>query len=255
MFTPTLLLALCPTGGAPTPTAPAATEFLRLTDSLAVQGAPGMMDRAVNQQGPASTAFDTRWAPGQSLMQGFFGVLMLEQAEVSSGSLPPVDGADDDLERMPTLGGGAMYKLGGRRMDWGVEGMLAFGGRADATAFYIGGGGAAVAVDVDLLVFDLYAGPFVSLFLGNRFRVYGAAGGLLQWASYDQSGTSAIDTGDGSGFGTGYYVRGGAEFSLSPGTMLGFGVRWSESVVDLSGSLGDLDLAGTQAAITISRWL
>jgi hypothetical protein len=187
-------------------------------------------------------------------MQGYFGVLMLAEAERSSGSLPPVDGADDDLASMPTLGGGAMYKIGGQRVDWGVEGMLGFSGRADATAFYAGGGGAAIAVDIDLLVFDLYGGPFVSVFLGNRLRVYGAAGGLLQWASYDQSGSSAIDTGDGSGFGSGYYVRGGAEISLSPGTLLGFGVRWSESEVDLSGNLGNLDLAGTQAVVTISRW-
>ena len=255
MLTPTLLLALCVASGAPTSVAPAATEFLTLNEALAVQGAPGMMDRAGNQHAQTSTAFDTRWATGRSLMQGYFGVLLLEDAERSSGSLPPVNAADDDLARMPTLGGGAMYKLGGERMDWGVEGMLGFSGRAGATAFYAGGGGAAVAVDIDLLVFDLYAGPFVSVFLGERLRVYGAAGGLLQWASFDQSGASADDTGDGSGFGSGYYVRGGAEFSLSPGTMLGLGVRWSESRVDLSGDLGNLDLAGTQAVVTISRWL
>jgi hypothetical protein len=32
-------------------------------------------------------------------------------------------------------------------------------------------------------------------------------------------------------------------------------VRWSESRVDLSGDLGNLDLAGTQAVVTISRWI
>lgn len=252
-----LLLALSLTGSAPT--APAPSEFLRLNDALGAaeaQGAPGMMDRR-GSMAPESTTggFGSRWMPGESLMQGYIGVLMLEEAERSSGSLPSIDGADDDLARIPTLGGGAMYKLGGNRLDWGLEGMVGFSGRADATAFYAGGGGAAIAVDIDLLVFDLYGGPFVSLFLGDRLRVYGAAGGLLQWASYDQSGSSPADSGDGTGFGSGYYVRTGAEIALSPATMLGFGVRWSESRIDLSGDLGHLDLAGTQAVVTISHWL
>ena len=257
MVPASMLFALCLAGGAPS--VPVESEFLRLTDALEAaeaQGAPGMMDR---RGGPtaqtANGGFGTRWMPGQSLMQGYLGVLMLEEAERSSGSLPPVDGAEDDLARVVTLGGGAMYKLGGNRLDWGLEGMVAFSGRAGATAFYAGGGGAVIAVDIDLLVFDLYGGPFVSLFLGDRLRVYGAAGGLLEWASYDQSGASAADSGDGTGFGSGYYVRTGAEIVLSPATLLGFGVRWSESRIDLSGDLGHLDLAGTQAVVTISHWL
>ena len=258
MITPTLLLVLLPTGGVEAPAAPAATEFLRLTDALEAaeaQGAPGMMDRRGSPLSePATGGFGTRWAPGQSLMQGYLGVLMLDQAEQTGGSLPPVDGSDDDLARVFTLGGGAMYKLGGNRIDWGLEGMLSFAGRAGATAFYFGGGGGAIAVDIDLLVFDLYGGPFVSVFLGDRLRVYGALGGLLQWASYDQSGPTAADTGSGTGFGSGYYARTGAEIALNPGTLLGFGVRWSESRVDLGSGLGNLDLAGTQAVVTLSRW-
>lgn len=257
MSTPILLLALLAGGDAAAVPAPAAPTFLSLTDSLAAQGAPGMLDKRADsyqEPGTANVRTGSRWAPGRTMMQGFFGVQYLTEADRSSGSLPPTEGGDD-FESVPTLGGGAMYKMGGNRLDWGLEGMLAFGGRANATAFYAGAGGAAVAVDVDLLLFDLYGGPFVSLFLGERMRLYGAAGGLLQWASYDQDGPSAVDTGDGDGFGSGYYVRTGLEFLLSQGTLLGFGVRWSESRVDLSGNMGHLDLAGTQAVVTLSRWL
>jgi hypothetical protein len=50
-------------------------------------------------------------------------------------------------------------------------------------------------------------------------------------------------------------VRTGLEILVSQGTLLGFGVRWSESRIDLSGEMGHLDLAGTQAVVTLSRWL
>lgn len=258
MPTPFLLLALLAGGDAAASSATNAPTFLSLVESLDAQGAPGMMDRrsdSYQDSGSASVAGPhMRWAPGRTLTQGYFGVHYLTEADRSSGSLPPVEGGDD-FESVPTLGGGAMFKLGGRRLDWGVEGMLAFSGTANAVAFYGGGSGAAVAVDVDLLLFDLYGGPFVSLFLGDRLRAYGAAGGLLQWASYDQDGPSTVDSGDGDGFGSGVYARTGLEFVLNQGTLLGFGVRWSQSRVDLSGDLGHLDLEGTQAVVTLSRWL
>jgi hypothetical protein len=255
MTTHLLWLALL-TGGE---TQPAPTTFARLTEALEAQGAPGMMDRRADSyqnpdQGSSSARVGSGWAPGRTMMQGFFGVNYLTDVERSSGSLPSVEGGDD-FESAPTLGGGAMVKLGGRRLDWGLEGMLSFTGRANATAFYAGGGGAAVAVDVDLLLFDLYGGPFVSVFLGDKLRAYAAAGGSLLWASYDQDGASAIDTGDGDGFGSGVYARTGLEFLIRPGMLLGAGARWADATVDLSGSLGDLDLQGTQLVVTLSRWL
>jgi hypothetical protein len=261
MPTPILLLALLAGGDAAaakptsTPIVPSLTEALVAAPDA--QGAPGMMDkRADSYQNPGSAPSRTgsRWAPGRTLVQGYFGVQYLSEADTGSGSVQPVEGGDD-FESVPTLGGGGMYKLGGERFDWGLEGMLAFGGRANATAFYAGGGGAAVAVDVDLLLFDLYGGPFVSMSLGERMRLYGAAGGLLQWASWDQDGVTTIDSGDGDGFGSGVYARTGLEFLINPGMLLGFGVRWSDSRVDLSGNLGNLDLEGVQAVVTVSRWL
>ena len=82
---------------------------------------------------------------------------------------------EGELDQLPLLGGGGQWKLGGRRVDLGLEGLLGLSGRADAEAFAIGGGGAAVAVDVDLLLIDVYGGPFASMFLGDKLRVYAAA--------------------------------------------------------------------------------
>jgi len=261
MLTPILLLALL-AGGDAAAAKPASTPtVLSLTEALEstplAQGAPGMMDRRADsyqEPGSAPARSGSRWAPGRTMVQGYFGVLNLSQADRESGSVAPVEGGDD-FESIPTLGGGGMYKIGGQRIDWGIEGMLAFSGRANAAAFVAGGNGAAVAVDIDMMVFDLYGGPFASMFLGNRLRLYGAAGGLLQWASWDQDGPGAISSGDGDGFGSGVYARTGLEFLMNPGMLLGFGARWSESTVDLSGGLGDLDLEGVQYVVTLSRWL
>lgn len=184
-------------------------------------------------------------------MQGFFGVSQFETIEREGGGTPTVDGDDGDLDEIPFLGGGAQFKLGGERLDFGFEGLFSFGGRANADAFVIGGGGAAVAVDVDLLIFDLYGGPFVSAFLGDKLRLYAAAGPLLQWADYEES--NSVGDNDGSGFGYGLYARTGCEFVLPSRTMIGLGARWSDTSVDLGGDLGDLEMDGFQLMLTVSR--
>jgi len=188
------------------------------------------------------------WRPHQPLMQGFFGVTEFQKVSVDLPGSGHIDGDKGDLDQLPLLGGGAQWKLGGDRIDWGLEGMMSFAWRSDATAFVVGGGGAAVAVDTDLVIFELFGGPFASTFLGDKTRVYGGAGPLMQWASFDQ------DVGDGgSGFGTGLYARTGIEFMLQQRTLLGFGVRWSDSTVDLGGNLGDLEIDGLQMVLTVSR--
>lgn len=212
--------------------------------------AAGMMDR--NPRGPAPRQGKPRWHAGQTLMQGFFGASEYETIERSGGDYDPVDGSDDSLSQLPAIGGGAMWKLGGQRIDFGFEGMIAFGWRANAVAFAAGGGGAVVAVDVNLFLIDLYGGPFASIFLGERWRLYGAAGPMMQWANYDQEGDSSEFDGSGTGFGTGWYARTGLEFRVRPGLMIGGGVRWTDSSVDLDSSLGTLDMEGFQWAVTVS---
>ena len=194
-----------------------------------------------------------QWHPGQAMMHGFFGITEFRDFSVDSSGPGHVDGDRGDLDELPLLGGGAQWKLGGERLDFGLEGLFSFAWSSDATAFVVGGGGAAVAVDVDLLLFEFYGGPFASVFLGEKVRVYGATGPLFQWTTYDQTGNSLDD--DGSGFGYGYYARTGIEFALASRTFLGVGVRWSDSEVDLGGNLGDLQMDGLQGMITVSRGL
>ncbi len=201
---------------------------------------------------PPSARSSNEWDEGEALMHGFLGTSFFESVTVDASGGLEVDGDDGQLDQMPVIGGGAQWKLGGDNVDLGLEGIFSLSGRADAAAFVVGGGGAAVAVDVDLLIVEIYGGPFVSKTIGEKMRVYGAAGPVMQFANYHQSGGGFIE--DESGFGAGWYARTGLEFEIASRTLLGLGVRWSDTTVDLGGDLGDLEVDGLQAFLSVSRW-
>lgn len=198
----------------------------------------------------SSTRGGFTWVDGQPLMHGFLGLSQFSSVEAGDGD---IDGDAGDLDELPLIGGGAQWRLGGRRFDLGLEGLLSFSGRANAAAFVSTGGGAALAVDVDLLLFQVFGGPFASLFLGDRLRLYGGAGPLLQFADYDQTGNGLADSG--SGFGYGWYARTGVEYALKSRNLVGLGVRWSDTSVDLGSSLDDLEIDGLELVLTVSRGL
>jgi hypothetical protein len=216
-------------------------------------GAPMLNLAAVadSSQGPPRQSGEPQWRPGQALMQGFFGVSFYDKVSRSGGSFPSVDGQRGDLDQMPMLGGGGQWKMGGDKIDWGFEGFMSVEGRANAAAFVVGGGGAAVAVDVDLLIIDLYGGPFVSTFLGNKLRLYGSVGPLIGFAFYDQSNLSN----DGTGFGVGGYARTGLEFILGSHMLTGVAVQWAKTRYDMNSSLGDLEVDGFQVMLTFTTGL
>ncbi len=212
---------------------------------------PQSSPRPPQQPLPIPRRSEPVWRPGQPLMHGFLGVSSFEHVEADGGAAGSIDGDEGDLDELPLIGGGAQWLLGGERIHYGLEGLLSFSWRGDTEAFVIGGMGAAIAVDIDLLLFELYGGPFASMFLGDKLRLYGAAGPLLQFADYSQSGNGLGD--DGSGFGAGWYARSGLEFVLPSRTLIGFGLRWSDTTVDLDGNIGDLEIEGLQAMLTVSR--
>ena len=254
---PLLLLALSPLLLSSCASAPARSRAALVASAPATTR--GLHEAAppadVQQREPWSEPGRTAglpWANGQALLQGFVGYTSFEKVE-ADGDTSTIDGDRGDLDQLPLIGGGAQWKFGGRRFDFGLEGLLSFAGSANAAAVSVGGSGTVVAVSVDLLLFDLYGGAFASVFLGDKLRLYGAAGPLLQWAEWDQSGNALDD--NGSGFGVGTYARTGFEFVLPSHVLVGLGVRWSDSSVDLGGDLGDLDIEGFQGLFTVSRGL
>lgn len=233
---------------------------LRLVGSVALLGfgacstpaAPyGSADSPYRSTSAAYQSFSPgRWPEGFALIQGFLGVNFLQELKREGGTAPPVDG--DDVDFLPVVGGGGQWKLLGENVDMGLEGLIDFQWRANGSAFVAGGGGAVVAVDVDVFVVDLYGGPFISKFLGDRLRLYAAGGPMVSFGSYDQSGNS-MDA-NSSGFGVGVYARAGLELAVDKGALVGVAAQWSDSKIDLSNGLGDLKVQGVQALITFSKY-
>lgn len=243
----TSLLAL----GAPAPVEiapePSWTRFADLPLAEADEAAPALVP---GQSAPGQKVTRSRWRDGQHVLQGFLGVTFYDDFKVENDGIS-IDGGGDSASQMPLIGGGGQLKLGGGRVDFGIEGMFSMAWRSNATAFAVSSGGAAVAVDIDTFLIDLYGGPFASMFIGDRTRLYAGVGPMLEWADYDQETELFSDSG--SGFGVGWYARGGIEFALASRTMVGFGMRWSDSTIDLDGGVGDLEIQGVQAFITVTE--
>jgi len=189
--------------------------------------------------------------PGQIVTQGMIGAGLLTEVERSGGTNPPEGPQPDDLERHPLIAGAFQWPLWGRRLDAGLElgGSLGFqsgGGYVSA-----GGDGLVVAVDIDMYVFDLYGGPFLSTALGESVRVWASAGPLMQFAEYDMDGAEGVSNRD-SGFGTGLYGRAGIDVVVSKTMMVGVGARWLDTRASLGGTLGHLDMQGTEVFVTFT---
>lgn len=191
------------------------------------------------------------WEVGEARPTGYLAVTQYNDITLTASSGGPNLATDDDLS-VPTIGGGFQFKLGGDDIDLGLEILLAFSGRGNVGAFVFGPGGAAVAVDLDLLICDFYGGPFASVWVSERVRLYGGAGPLVQFVGYDQKAVDDSFDDDGTGFGVGWYGRVGIEFFTSWGTSVGVGARFSDSSIELDNNLGDLDAYGTEYAITLT---
>ncbi|MCB9913999.1 MAG: hypothetical protein H6828_02480 [Planctomycetes bacterium] len=196
----------------------------------------------------------TDMTPGQTNVQGLVGASFHAQADRSGGPVPPADPQPEEFEQMPTLGGVFQTALWDGTLDAGLEvgGTLSFRS-GDGYVFASGSGGGVVAVDIDLSLLDVFGGPFVSLPLGDEVRAYAAAGPLLQFVSWQQSGPGVEQ--NGSGFGTGLYARSGLELEVHDNLLVGLCVRWYGSHSTLSDSLGHLDLSGTQVLVSFTAGL
>ena len=195
--------------------------------------------------------------PGQAVAQGMIGVAFHDRVVRTGGADPAVGGTPSDLEHVPFLGGAWQEAYGGGRIDWGLEAGGTLGFRNGNGTVRSNLSGSDVDVDVELLLFDVFGGPFLSTHLGHSARVYASAGPLLQWATYAQDGydSVAMETIDskGTGLGLGIYTRAGIEFIAANNVIVGLGVRWLDSEVALNDNLGDLEVQGTQVMFTISN--
>lgn len=192
-----------------------------------------------------------RWERGEMRLQGFLGARIMDRIERNDGG-GVTDGSDEQLSQLPSIGGGALWKFGGEKIDFGFEGLFSANWRTNALAFS-SSGGLEVAVDADILLLDFYGGPFVNLPLGKDWRIYAAGGPLMQYAQYAESEQGSPDELIGTGFGTGWYARAGIEVLVDQGLYAGIGVRRTGSSISLSEGLGMLELEGTEFVFSMTR--
>jgi hypothetical protein len=191
------------------------------------------------------------WERYQLLLQGYAGWGYYDNVTLDGDPSSSID----DSTSAGLVGGGAQWKLGGDTIDFGLEGMFNISGRGDVVAFSSTSAGAVVAVDADLAVFELYGGPFASVFLGRHLRAYASAGPQAQWVDYTQFDPDLNEDVDSNASGVGTYARVGLELVLESRTMIGLGVRWSKWSVDLPDDRGQLDLEGLQYLFTVTQGL
>ncbi len=257
-MTPTLLLAALlaapahdPLAADPATGLPASYEALFALQESSVR--PGTASTRPTYEEYRRQQLDPRWRRGQAVLQGYLGAAKLNEVQRSGGTGSDMNGSGESLSQYPVIGGGAQWKLAGERIDLGLEAMFNIAWRSGGTAFAAGGGGATVAVKVDLWMVDLYGGPFVSLPLGRGARAYASAGPMMTFGEYRQGAADALVKETGSGFGTSVYGRFGVEFEIRSGTYLGLGARYQDGTIDLGSELGDLDVGGWQYVLTVTE--
>lgn len=191
--------------------------------------------------------------PGQVIAQGMLGASLLTDVSRTGGDYPPVT-ESGDLERLPMIAGSFQWPMWGKRIDAGLEAGGSLGFRTGAGYFRAGGSGLQVALEIDMYIFDLFGGPFVSTSLGDKVRIWGGAGPLMQFVNYSQDGTQGDEdiSASSTGFGTGYYVRTGIDLMATKSMMVGIGARWVDSRTSLGSGLGNLDMQGTQLFVAFT---
>jgi hypothetical protein len=193
------------------------------------------------------------------MVQGMVGF-----SDLSRDPLHGLDGASDlDIDRtatLPLLGAAAQYALLGERLQLGLEfgGTMGWDSHRDSVRVDSGRDAVLAVSDDDLFLCDLFVGPSGSLWVGERLRIYGGAGPLLQYAQvdldYEDLDGNELEL-DGSGFGNGLYGRCGIEILIWPDSWVGFQVRWMESDIDFGSGVRDLDLDTVQFMLSASARL
>jgi opacity protein-like surface antigen len=196
-------------------------------------------------------------APNGALVTGMLGMARLElpDTELDSG-LGDVTEVEDST--LPVIGAVYQQPVVGQRVRFGFEGGFTLSWENDVKAVLLDSGATTVVAENDFLLVDLSCGLFADLMLGERLRLYGGAGPVLQFASvdaeWDDSSIGDVDV-DEDAFGGGYYARTGFEFAFSKGTTVGLGVRHLDSSVDPGGGIDSIEFEEWQYVLTATRGL
>ena len=217
---------------------------------------------------PPTTMADTQTPPtyaptyapppprNPSYVQGLLGVTELHVKSLDIGFGPGQWESSDDAT-MPLIGGAVQRMLGGSdNFHYGLEGGFMFGWMGNVESVVIGSGAVVVAADNDVFMSEFSGGLAAELMIGDKMRLYGGAGGLLDWAIVDvtfNDPSFGFISASGNGWGLGVYTRLGFDVLLQSGMRLGFCWRWFDTDLDMGGGIDDLQLDGMQYMLTFTK--
>lgn len=194
--------------------------------------------------------------------QFMFGYTALDDDEIEFNDIEGLEDLDledvPDLSDLVSIGGAGYHNLVGDRLCLGIEYGGVLSGMVDDVDTIARNGHARVSFDSSLFLLDLFVGPEVNFWLGDRFRLYGGAGplcmiGYISADFEDREIEEELDidlSEDDTAVGFGGYARLGAEFVFRGGSSLGLGVRGFNASLDFEDTLGDVDFKGIQGFIT-----
>jgi hypothetical protein len=191
-----------------------------------------------------------------SYVQGLLGVTELHVKTLDIGFGPGQWESSDDAT-MPLIGGAVQRMLGGgENLHYGLEGGFMFGWMGNVQSVVVGSGAVLVAANNDVFMSEFSGGLAAELMLGDKLRLYGGAGGLLDWAIVDVTFSDpsfGFVSASGSGWGLGVYTRLGFDVLLQSGMRLGFCWRWFDTDLDMGAGIDDLELDGMQYMLTFTK--
>jgi hypothetical protein len=198
--------------------------------------------------------------------QGLVGAAGFDEDQLTFAEPAPNDpGADstNDLSTMPYLGIAGQFPLGRGETHVGIDASLLVGWRSDDTSVSAGNGQARIEIDSDLWLADVAIGLYAQTILGERWRLYGAAGPMLLFGEYSDDTTEedltvtptteTEDSNSDSAFGVGGYAKLGLEYRLSGDAFMGIAVRGITTNLEFDQALESGSLTGLQGFITFTR--
>lgn len=218
--------------------------LLAVVTSLALGSCATVQSNYDNYGSSSNLRSTPQSASAQPRISGIIGVTELDQdlgSESTEYSLPMIAAA----WQMPVRD---------KVFEFGAEAGFSLGWDSERTSVALGNS-VIVFADNNIRLFDLSLGAYASKKLGERLRLYGGVGPLLQWASVDLDFENDFNGRDGineNGFGYGYYTRVGLELEVQRGVGVGLVARWVDSKVSLGGLLGDTDLEALQVGLVVT---
>ena len=204
--------------------------------------------------------------PRLSYIQGLIGAADFDKDRMTFAEPATNDSeafSTDDLSTMPYLGIAGQFALGEAASHIGIDTSLLFGWRSDDTKVYAGDGKARIKIDSDLWLIDVAIGLYAQTMMGDRWRLYAAAGPMMLFGEYsddkkqDEPTVDPLVETDGSSsdseFGVGGYARLGLEYRLYNDAFMGIAVRGITTNLEFDRAIEDGGLAGVQGFVTFTR--